>query len=228
MSGRIALAALVAVLAVAALPAGSVAADECNGIQRCIPVEGPWVAVPSTGEAIFMLECPQGSGTIAGTDGLASSQDIHATFDGLLGSPVAFGRTTNSTALFRAVSAHHRPGAFKPFAGCIPSPQSVHNTLAAKATPVGPPLDLRAKLFKLVPGGQRTVSVACGKGEVLVDSWSARAFTTANPPSPGLATAIGLQSRIVGRRAVLAITTSEALPASAGAEVQLGVRCAQA
>ena len=228
-AARIAFAAAVAALAVAALPAGSGAANECNGIPRCVPVQGPWVAVPITGEADYMLECPQGRGLVAGTDGLASSIDVHATFDGILGSPVAFGRTTNSSALFRAVSGHHRPGAFKPFIGCIPSPTQLRNTIATQATPVGPPLDLRAIRVKVNAGVIKAVSLSCGKGETLVDSWSAKAFATAKPPAPELAMAIELQTRIIhGNRAQLSIAVSEALPATAQAEVQLGVRCATA
>ena len=45
------LCALLSALAAAAVPGGASAAGECNGIPRCIPVEGPWVAVPANGEA---------------------------------------------------------------------------------------------------------------------------------------------------------------------------------
>ncbi len=225
---RIALAAVVAALAVAALPPGSGAAKECSGVPRCISVEGPWVAVAATGESDFLLRCPQGKGVVAGTDALASSQDIHATFDATLGSPVAYGRSTGNSTFFRAVSGHHRAGSFKPFIGCIPTPKSTRNTLAAQVTPSGPPLDLRARLFNLRPGVERTVSVSCGRGEVLTDSWSAKAFSSPKPPAPGLAAAIELHAVVKGREAQLAIKTSEALPATAHAEVQLGVRCATA
>jgi hypothetical protein len=224
---RIAFVAALAAIAVAAVPSGSLAAKECDGIQRCVPVEGPWVAVASTGETEFMLQCPHNRGIVAGTDGLASSVDIHATFDGILGSPIAYGRTTNSSVLFRAVSGRHHPGSFRPFVGCIPSPSSVRNTIAAKASPVGPPLDLRSRLVKLNPGLSTTVSLSCGAGESLVDSWSAKAFASVKPPAPELAAAIELKTKISGRQAVLLISTGEGLPAGAAAEVQLGVRCAQ-
>ena len=218
--------ALVAALAAAAVTGGATAAGECNGIPRCIPVEGPWVSVPANGEAKFMLQCPQGRGIIAGTDAQASSPDVRATFDAILGAPVAFGRSTNTTALFRAVSAHHRPGLFKPFIGCIPAPTAVRNTIATKATPLGAPLDLRALTLKLTPGFQRTVTLACPNGESLVDSWTATAFGSTNPPSPALASAVTVKSRIVKGQARLTIFASEALPRSAQAQLQIGVRCA--
>jgi hypothetical protein len=220
------LAALVALLAVAALPGLARAANECNGIPRCLPVEGPWVAVPASGEVVYGLSCPQRKGIIAGTDALATSTDIRASFDGILGSPVAFGRTTNTAVLFRAVSARHKAGAFKPFIGCIPTPSAVRNTTAAKATPVGPPLDLRFASLQIKPGFQRDVVLSCPAGETLVDSWNATAFSTVKPPAPGLASAIRVQSHLVGSRVRVSITASEALPAGAGAQVQLGVRCA--
>jgi hypothetical protein len=184
------------------------------------------VAVPPTGEAKFMLQCPQGRGVIAGTDALANTQDVRATFDAILGSPVSFGRSTSSSALFRAVSAHHRAGLFKPFIGCIPAPTAVRNTLATRATPLGAPLDLRAVTLKLTPGLQRKVTVACPNGESLVDSWNATAFRSVNPPSPALASAVTVKSRIVGGHVELAIFASEALPRAAQAELQIGVRCA--
>jgi len=220
------LGALLAALAAAAVPGGAGAAGECDGIPRCIPVEGPWVSVPADGEAKFMLQCPQGRGVIAGTDAQASSQDVRATFDAILGAPVAFGRSTSTSVLFRAVSAHHRAGLFKPFVGCIPAPTAVRNTIATRATPLGAPLDLRAVTLKLTPGFQRTVTLACPNGEALVDTWTETAFGSVDPPSPALATAVRVSSRIAKGQARLTIFASEALPRAAQAQLQIGVRCA--
>jgi hypothetical protein len=225
--GRLVAVAAVAALAVVALPGTAAAAGECNGIPRCITVEGPWVAVPARGEVWWALECPNGGrGLVAGTDARASSLDIRASFDGILGSPVSFGRTTNTEALFRGVSAHHRVGSFKPFIGCIPSPNSLHTTTAAQVTPTGPPFDLRMKVVPLDAGFQKTVTLSCPGSETLVDSWSATAFTTPAPPRASLASAVRVKTTIVGERAQLAISASEALPRGSGAEVQIGVRCA--
>jgi hypothetical protein len=131
-----------------------------------------------------------------------------------------------SSAFFRAVSATHRPGAFKPFIGCIPAENQISNTLSSKITPLGPPLDLKSKLVRVNPGFQRSVSVSCPADESLVDSWNATAFTAAPPPAPGLASAIRVQTKIAGHRATLSISVSEALPPASRAEVQVGVRCA--
>jgi hypothetical protein len=226
MTRAVVLGALVAALTVLAAPGVAGAAGECNGIPRCIPVEGPWVAVPANGEAKFMLQCPQGRGIVAGTDAQASSQDVRATFDAILGAPVSLGRSTNSAALFRAVSAHHHAGLFKPFIGCIPAPSAVRNTIATKASPLGAPLDLRAVTLRLTPGFQRTVTLACPNGETLVDSWTSTAFGSTVPPPPALASAVTVKSRIVKGQARMTIFASEALPRSVQAQLQIGVRCA--
>ena len=70
------------------------------------------------------------------------------------------------------------------------------------------------------------MSVSCPADEPLVDSWNATAFAAAAPPDPALASAIRVQTKIAGQRAVLSISVSEALPAASHAEVQIGVRCA--
>jgi hypothetical protein len=223
---RAGLVAALAVLAVAAVPGGAGAANECNGIPKCIPVVGPWVAVPAHGEVDFVLGCPQGKGIVAGTDGLGSSTDIRATFDGILGSPIAFGRTTHTSVLFRAVSASHRAGAFEPFVGCIPAPASVRNTISTEVSPLGAPLGYVDRILPVRPGLERVVTLSCPTGEALVDSWSATAFTTARAAETGLAAAIAVHTQLSGGHAELRVTASEALPRGAGAEVQLGVRCA--
>ena len=43
--------ALVAALLVSATPSGAADADECKGLRTCIPVIGPWVAIPAHREA---------------------------------------------------------------------------------------------------------------------------------------------------------------------------------
>jgi hypothetical protein len=224
---KVLLAGLVAALAVvAAVPGMGVAANECNGIPRCIPVEGPWVAVPASGEVEYELACPGGKGVVAGTDGQASSTDIRASFDAILGAPVAFGRSTSTAVLFRAVSAHHRAGWFKPFIGCIPLPSSVRNTVASQASPLGAPLDYVARTIPVSPGFQRTVTLTCPAGDSLVDSWSATASTSTKPPSTAFAKAILVQTKLGSRGARLLVSVSETMPRGLNAQVQVGVRCA--
>ena len=67
---------------------------ECDGVPTCIDVPGPWVSVRAGAETRFLLDCPYRRGIVAGLDAQVTSRAVNVTFDGLLGSPVAPGRTT--------------------------------------------------------------------------------------------------------------------------------------
>jgi hypothetical protein len=221
---RIAVASAVVALA-AAIASGAGATTECAGVQTCIDVPGPWVVVPANAEAKFLLECPRRQGTVVGVDSLASSRDIHVTFDGLLGGPVGPGKTTGSYAFFRGVAGHHKLGLFEPRIGCAPPPNGGPQTTAFQLTPAGPPLDIAAATLPVAPGTVRHLTLGCVHGESLVDSWDATAFP--EPVSPALAGAVQVQRTVSGGQISVKIIASETLPRAAHALVQIGVRCAK-
>jgi hypothetical protein len=194
---------------------------ECAGIPTCIDVPGPWVAVPAHGEARFLLDCPQRRGVVAGVDALASSRDVHVTFEGLLGGPVAPGRTTTRYAFFHAVSGRHRAGLFQPRIGCIPSSSGGPQTTAYRVSPVGPAVDLAAATVPVKPGSVRRMTIGCANGAHLIDSWDATAFAT--PVPPVFAAAVEVERTLHKGQIAVKITASEALPSAA--IVQVGVRC---
>jgi hypothetical protein len=213
-----------AVVTAALLASGANAATvECAGIPTCIDVPGPWVAVPAQGEAKFLLDCPQRRGVVGGVDALASSRDIHVTFEGLLGGPVAPGRTTTRYAFFRAVSGHHRQGLFEPRIGCIPSSAGGPQTTAYTISPAGPATDLAAATMRVRPGTVRQATIGCANGERLIESWDATAF--ADPVPPVFADAVEVVRTVRAGQVAIRITASEALPRTAF--VQVGVRCAR-
>jgi len=214
----------IAVVTAAVLASGANAAPaECAGIPTCIDVPGPWVAVPAQGEAKFLLDCPQRRGVVGGVDALASSRDIHVTFEGLLGGPVAPGRTTTRYAFFRAVSGHHRQGLFEPRIGCIPSSAGGPQTTAYTISPAGPATDLAAATMPVRPGTVRRSTIGCANGERLIESWDATAF--ADPVPPVFAEAVEVVRTLHNGQVRVKITASEALPRTAF--VQVGVRCAK-
>jgi len=214
---------LAVVGAVLAVGSANAATGECAGIPTCIDVPGPWVAVPASGEAKFLLDCPQRRGVVGGVDALASSRDIHVTFDGLLGGPVAPGRTTTRYAFFRAVSGHHRAGLFEPRIGCIPSSTGGPQTTAYRVSPAGPAVDLAAATMPVKPGTVRRTTIGCANGAHLIDSWDATAFAT--PVPPVFAEAVEVVRTLHKGEVTVKITVSEALPRPAF--VQIGVRCAK-
>jgi hypothetical protein len=217
--------ALAAALAVGLLAAhAATATNECNGIRECRRVQGPWVIVPAHGSVAYLLDCPRRRGIVGGLDALASSTDVHISFDGQLGAPVSPGRTTTRYAFFHALSAAHRRGAFQPRIGCIPTDSSARSTTSASVAP-GAPLLLAATTLKLQPGIVRSTTIGCVGGQKLVDSWDAVAFRTARAPEVGLADAVRIRRTARGKKVAVTIVTSEALPLGSGAEVQLGVMC---
>jgi hypothetical protein len=225
--GWCAAALVAAVAACAALPAVARGANECAGLPRCVAVPGPWVAVPASGQTDYMLECPGGKGIVGGTDAAVSSQAIAVSFDGILGSPIAIGRTTHSQVLFRAVSSDGSPGFFEPFLGCIPTQGSSRATTGV-AAPLGPPLDLYAAEIAVVAGKAARGSLRCPLGERLAESWASIAFATGSPPPASEVGAITVHTVTHGGVVSAVVTAPASLPAAAGAHVQLGVGCESA
>jgi hypothetical protein len=225
---RLSLVAVLAACVAAAFAAPSGATDECRGILVCIRVPGPWVAVPASGEAQYLLECPRRRGVVGGLDAQATGRDVVVTFDGLLGSPVAPGTTTGRDAFFRASSTKHTAGMFQPLLGCIPAGGGgQRSTTSAVVTRPGLPVEHRARTVKLGPGSVRRISQGCARGERLVGGWHALAFRTPRPPSAGAASLVRIQRTISGRTVRVAVFSSEGVQTSLRAEVQVGAICAR-
>ena len=76
------------------------ATHECDGLSFCFGITGPWVVVPATGEATFLLACPVRAASksafiVGGSDALSSSGNIRVWFDGRLGAPIGSPAGTN-------------------------------------------------------------------------------------------------------------------------------------
>lgn len=220
---------LVAVLAALAAgtagPAG--AAGECHGIQKCIHVPGPWVVVPAHGSVQYLLSCPQGRSVVGGVDALATSRDVHVSFDGSIGSPVQPGITTTRYAVFRAVSSSSRVQEFQPFLGCIPTQGGGgRSTVSARTvSPPGPAAEYRSRIVVVGPGQVRVARVACLANEALVGSWQAIAFRTKNPPTPAHAALVHARLVVSGRHVAVTASSTDALSVDAHAIVQAGAVC---
>lgn len=217
-----------AALAASPPPSGGLEANPCKGIKNCITVAGPWVAVPATGEAGFLLECPKRSGTIAGTDVLGSSQDMRVVWDGIPGTPVRPGTSTRFFAFFRAASAAGKPGLFQPYIGCIPSPNATPRaTVSARITRPTKTLDRWQTLVNLKAGTRQTASRGCGKRERLIGSWHAVVFGSTSAPDPALADKVHVGLTVANGKVGASIQTDAGMPAGAQAEVQVGAVCSK-
>ncbi len=192
-------AAVAAGLAVVS-PAGS--ANECDGLQVCVPVAGPWVVMPASGgaarpEVAWQLTCPRNY-IVGGLDARLTRQAIDVSFLGLLGSPVNPGITTSRSVTFVAKHVGRSSGSssFKPYIGCMPAQGGgTRVPTSVSAFPPGQPVTRRAKSVRVRPG-TTSVSFECRSGERLVGASHAFGFFTRTPPGASLV------SSVSGSRAV--------------------------
>ncbi len=218
--------ALVAAFAVAAATASQAGAqNECQGIQQCIPVGGPWVYVHGSAETDFLVSCGS-KGVVGGLDALATSTAVRVSFDGRLGAPVAPGTTTTRSVLFRGRLSGASRGAFQPWVGCIPaSGGGGRSTVSARVAP-GPSLDRVARIVIVSPGEVKTASIGCPSGEKLIGGWHAIAFRTKNAPTLADADRVRVHHALAGGKVVATVASTDALSIDAHAVVQIGAECA--
>jgi hypothetical protein len=215
---------LAVVAAIGVAPTG--AADECRGIQDCIPVGGPWVVVRHGAQSKFLLSCPAGRGVVGGVDADATSRAVHVSFDGRLGSPVSPGVTTTRNAFFRAIVTTSGVEAFQPWIGCIPvGGGGGRSTVSARLAP-GPGIDRHARIVIVGPGAVKFSSVSCPVGERLIGSWSAIGFRTKQAPPLRSAALVHVVRHVAGGRVVVTASATDKLSIDVHAVVQVGAECA--
>jgi hypothetical protein len=197
---------LAAALVVAA-PAG--AARECDGLQVCVPVVGPWVVVPPTGggarpKVEWQLTCPRRH-IVAGTDAELSIRAIDIAFYGLLGSPINPGITTGRSITFVGthVGRSSRPETYKPYIGCMPSAGGGPRIpTAVGAFPPGEAVTRRVTQAR-VRLGVSTYSARCRTGERLVGSSHAFGFRTRSAPGASLVSSVSGTRTVRGDRVIV-------------------------
>jgi hypothetical protein len=220
MRRLVGLAALAAaVLAAGASPA-SATPRECRGLQVCVTIVGPWVAVHAE-PVQFLLSCPRGY-IVGGTDAELSDRAIDVVFLGNQGSPVNPGITTSRDAVFVGTYVGRGASAatFRPHLGCVPAGGGgARVPTAVGVFPPGKPAVRHAKTL-LVTLGIRRLTLGCASGERLVSGWHAIAFNTKAPPASDLVHGVTATQAIRSGRVVVAVQ------AAARALVQVGALCA--
>lgn len=228
---RLALLAAASALALTAPTAGQ-AARECDGFLSCIPVAGPWVAIPAPGPGTrypttyWQLRCPEG--IVGGLDALLSDPAIDASFPGTLGSPVNPGITTSDRAVFVATYTGRAPRAtsFQPFIGCIPTAGGGRTLTSLAALPPGQPTVLRVRRLRLAPGRLGLAAHGCAAGERLISSDHAVGLYTKDaPPEARLTLVRVIRTERSGR--ILVSASRQGLPREIRVEVQIHAVCAK-
>lgn len=209
------------------------AADECRGLQVCLPVAGPWVVIPARSASQparveFELRCPLPGYVIAGTDARLADPDIDVSFRGETGSPVGPGVTTSRAVVFTGVYVGERrePTTFRPFIGCVPTTGGGGRALtAASALRPTRPVTRRAAERRVPSGAHVVASVSCRPRETAVDASHAVGFRTSSPPSRSLIATISADHRLTASRAVATADASSSLPTRIRAVVQVIATC---
>lgn len=232
---------LLALVVAAGSAEGAAKTKECNGLQVCVPVSGPWVVTPTAAASVrpqtaFVLSCPKGY-LVGGLDAELSSRALDVTFAARLGAPVNPGVSTTQDALFAATKTdgHATRVSFRPHIGCIPAaggggprPRTgVSFGLASALAAVFPPGQapaLRVKTIALRAGKTQHAVAACARGERLVSATRAFGFFAAAPPARALSDAVTTTLAISGKRAVLTVRNS--LHGTSHGVAQVAATCA--
>ncbi|MGZ8688646.1 MAG: hypothetical protein ACXWZP_09485 [Gaiellaceae bacterium] len=230
-------AAVTVVVAAAALAVGVPpvqAADECNGLLICIPVAGPWVAIPAPGgasaTATWRLVCPEG--VVGGVDARASEVAVAVEFPGRIGSPVNPGITTSRSLLFKGTYAGRarKATSYKPFIGCIPGGGGGQRTPtavpAARAVKPGEPITIRVATLRVVAGTLARTTLGCRRGERLVHGSHSVGLYTSGVPSAAQLAAIRVV-RVSRGGEILVSATRRGLAPRVRATVQVQAECAR-
>jgi len=212
------------------------AADECRGLQVCLPVTGPWVAIPAAegggpAVAVWELRCPVKGYIVAGIDARVSDRSIDVSFRGENGAPVSPGVTTGREVLFTAVytGTGRQTTAFQPFVGCIPSSggggRALTGTTARTAFVPAKPIDRRVVRKRLVSGSTVRVAQSCPAGARLIGAQHAYAFYVGAQPGTSLLDAVDVRQTVAGRTVVARARVDASVPRRMRLELQLHALC---
>ncbi len=215
-----------------AAPGTAMATDECNGLQQCVPIHGPWVVVP-TGTTVprpqveYRILCPRGY-VAGGLDAQLSDRAIDVGFLGRIGAPINPGVSTSRAVVFYAsyVGATARAPSFRPHVGCMPAGGGGRLPTARKVFPPGQPTIRRVREVRVRPG-RRAEAIACTGRERLVAGSHAFGFFTRTPPSASLVESVSGRRSITGNR-VAVMVDADAEVAAVRAVVQVHAVCSRA
>jgi hypothetical protein len=215
------------------------ATNECRGLDVCISVPGPWVAVPPAparraAVVYYQLSCPRRS-IVGGLDAVLTDRSIDVKFLGSLGSPVNPGITTGRSVVFVATYARQRRTSFRPFIGCIPQSggggrETTSYTPGARGTPaaVRPrPPERRVRTLRVRTGERPRLVARCRDGERLVGSSHAVAFRRPRAPSPQVMSGVRVGRHVESGRVEVSAARSAAVPRGTRVEVQVHLVCAR-
>jgi hypothetical protein len=221
--------------------ATATAADECRGLPVCLPVPGPWVAVPAASSAAapveYVLQCPLRNYVVAGVDVRVSRRAIDVSFRGETGSPVGPGTTTGRAVVFSAVDTARGagPSSFRPFLGCVPlsggGGQSQTSVGAGErqlaAFRPARPLERAVATLRLRSGASSSGAARCPRGGRVLRGTHAVAFWAEREPSRAVLGSVAVTRVARFDRVVATARLLRPAPVGTRAEVQVQAVCAR-
>jgi hypothetical protein len=235
---RAGLVVLVTTLAALAGAGGAGAANECKGLQTCLPVPGHWVAIPAPARGaastvVWEMRCPLRGYIVAGIDARVSDRAIDVSIRGENGAPVSPGVTTGRAVVFTAMytGGASRTTSFQPFIGCIPTSGGGARGETALRRPAAfvpvKALDRRVVRKRLVSGASVRVVGRCPAGTRLLGSSHAYAFRTGAEPGATLLRAVRVRRTTAGRTVTAVAAVAPSVPQSLAVEFQLHALCSR-
>ena len=215
------------------------AADECRGLQVCLPVPGPWVAIPApsgggVSSVTWQMRCPLRGYIVAGIDARVSDRSIDVSIRGENGAPVSPGVTTGRDVLFTAVytGGRSRATSFQPFIGCVPTSGGGARGQTSVRRPTafapGKPIDRRVVERRLVSGATVRVAARCPSGTRLLGTQHAFAFRIDDEPGTTLLGAVRVRRTTTAGRVTAVGTVAPSVPTSMRIPLQLHLLCTKA
>lgn len=224
-------------LAVSLMSSGTArAANECKGLQVCLPVAGPWVAIPAPARGelstvVWEMRCPLRNYIVAGVDARVSDRSIDVSIRGENGAPVSPGVTTGRAVLFTAVytGGASQATSFQPFVGCVPTSggggRGETSVKRAAAFPPAKPIDRRVVTRRLVSGATVRVVGRCPAGTRLLGADHAYAFRIEAEPGETLIDAVSVRRAVAGRSVTAVARVAASVPQALRVELQLHALC---
>jgi hypothetical protein len=217
-------------------PADALAADECRGLQTCLPVPGPWVSIPAPARGaastvVWQLRCPLRGYIVAGVDARVSDRTIDVSYRAENGAPVSPGVTTRREIVFTAVYTGGVPRrtSFQPFIGCVPTTgggaRGETAVKRAAAFPPVNPIDRRVVTRRLVAGAATRVVGICPAGTRLLGAEHAVGFRVNDPPGSTLLDAVRTRQSVAGRRVTVTATLAPSVPPRLPVQLQVHALC---
>lgn len=201
-------------LAVCVAPAG--ATRECDGLQVCVPLAGPWIVVPTSNSVPrprveYHLSCPRGY-IVGGLDAELTDRAIDISFVGALGSPVNPGITTTRSVVFVAsyvgVVSRFKAPTFRPHVGCMPTSGGGRVLTSAGVVAPGKPTVRHVSVIHVDPG-TRVVTKRCAAGERLIAASHAVGFFSIRPPGVRLVRSVQVSRRVRAGRVSIVVRAGQ-------------------